>query len=418
MNKIKVLHLIPFHFMAKVHATFIEENDPRFEFYWIYTKYRPNSSISFMKTGTQILPSTEADRKLEVLDLINEKGNGPPSFKSTIKFILDKGIENIILSNLGLRKTMTEFFKNHPNIKIYFINHGISNLDAIKRTIQLNRLNENYIWSHVHHTFITKTEIPLWKSNPRYICEENGKDLFPRATIIPGIPQMDFMKTLDFDYYKNLIFKHLDSSGFFTNVENPDAKSKKSILFVNNISNDISKCNQNNVETNDIFKCLSEYCETNDLQLFSKIKHVSAWQKKFRDGNGKVYRLFKPSHITPVLAHETSEIPLYYFLFADAIVVQNYGTSLIEALMVKPQVIRCQLTKADNVPLMNKYPNLLQAYNTKTIVKQLDEIFEGSYPTPEAESERELYLKDFLGDYKNQPSATKVVLDKIYELNQ
>jgi len=392
---IKILHLITNLFVFRVHAIF--EDDDEFEHYFIYPKYQPEISITFMKSGHQILNGKPKNHLVIDMKKIN---------MAEIKKFIDKNdLHVVFLSNINPVPLIQNYLLTNKRFKIYFINHGIMNQNALNTVIKLNKVNKHPIWKNLHHIFITETEKRAWFRNPRYKS---------RTTILPGLTQIDLMKTIDYNYYKTLIFNHLDEDGFLTNKMNIRKDIPKSILFVNNKNSTYSKPKRG-VETEKIFKFLDSYCEKNNYHLFPKLKHSAPWGVKFNK-DPKEISYFKKKHITPVLYNEQNfDVPLYYFLFCDAIVIQNYGTSLIEALMIKPQVIRCQILKKDNQALMDKYPNLLQSHSLKSLEEHLDLIFSDQYPTPESEIDRANYLEMYLGSGYENKRSSDIILEKIKE---
>lgn len=399
--KLKLLHLITNTFMAKAHASFDDNED--ITNYYIYTRYRSSPIVSFLPTGTQVLKGKDKNH-FQVRSRINNT-TSPIIIKSIINFIDQNKPDAIFLSDPNL---LNSNLFNHiiKNYKLYFINHGITNNDAIKQIMVSDKINNNNIgWSNFTGVFITKKEECLWRTNDRYVREN-------RIHVLPGITQIDYLKEINLIEYKKLIYQHIDpNTGNLSNDVSCEGISldKKSILFIQNKNLTYNK-HQQIAETKSILSFLVKYCQNHNYHLFLKIKHISQFRNT---GIKSITNLTTLPNVTVLDASDNKELLLYHFLFADAIVIQNYGTTLTEGLLINPRVVRTQFLKKDDSADMNKFPLLAQAFDQSSLELWLNTFFEdSSFPTVEYEKQRQEYIIDNLGELTDL-SITDLIIKQV-----
>ena len=228
----------------------------------------------------------------------------------------------------------------------------------------------------------------MWKIHKDYVLDN-------KIHIIDGLQKIDYMRTLDIKKEINKIYKHVcPDTGILTNKENNKIFAKKSILFVQNTN--IHSDNAKDYKKTLI--ALKTYAIEKNCHVFIKIKHISKIPKEC---------IIKNKNFTYV--SKAYNFMLYPLLGCDAIIIQNYGTSYCESLMVNPRTLVYQYT--GDILNIKKYDSLPQAYNNKDMIKWLDcFLFSDKYPLENFESQKDSYLKENVGEnYKTSNTTQEIV---------
>jgi len=375
----KICHLVPFTFMCKIHFTFEGFDDVKN--YYILPK--ENIHFKFLQRQCDMIQSK--NKLFYSGDFL--KNN--KSLILVINYLNSIKPDVIILASpphlsLTLLKTIKSL-----KAKLAYIGNGISNVDAVNLSVKLKRALITQ-WSNYDYLFVNKHEKKMWEVNKKYITNGN-------IHIIDGLPQLDYMRKLDFKALKKIIYEHVSPSGSLTNNISGISLEKKSILYIQN-----KKLHSNNIKYyKETLALLDAYSKKNNCHVFVKIKHIPGIRTE---------NIVKSKNFTYI--GKNTNLSTYPFLGCDIIFAEHYGTGHLEGLYMNPKTLVYQHTR--DLLNIKKYNLLPQAYNKKEVVKWFDIfLFSNKYPSKESEIQKDNFLKDHIGEKYKTANTTEEIINII-----
>lgn len=411
---INVLHIIPHLFMIKTHANF--QDTSKYHHYFVYKYTKPDPLFAFIPNGQTLLTNT-VTRFLKINEDFNTHTFSQESFQKIDTFIKNINPKIVFISDPNLiARNLFQHIKNQK-LPIFFINHGITNEDVMKQLKQSKKMNTPN-WNNYTGVFCTQTEIKEWIQNPRYQLNKN-LHFIPGTTCMDSLPDSKQLVN-----YKKLIYQHIDpNTGKFhnqhsTNSNKPSKlpENTKTILWVQNKNNTYTKSQQLQEFKKIISTIHNNFINNKNqsqrIQLLIKMKHIS-YVKKVCQSDKTVKTMLSHPQVTFLDSTPNRDLHLYHFLWADAIIIQNYGTSLIEALSVNPHTFRCQFEKRDNQALMKDYPHLIQAFTPEQLTHTLNQFLDpkNKIISPEYQEDRDNFLKQYFFPYIRPQPVCQQILD-------
>jgi len=364
--------------MCKIHFTFEGFDD--IDNYYILPK--EGGSFNFLK------------RQCDIIQSKNKFFYNGHLLKNSLSVVI-KYLNNIkpdiiiIASPAHLNKALQTTIKN-LNSKLVYIGNGISNVDAVNLSVQLKRAITPE-WSNYNYIFINKHEARLWEVNKNYVKGD-------KIHIIDGLPQIDYMKTLDFKEQRSNIYKHVcPKTGVLSNNISGIPLEKKSILYIQN-----KKIRSNNIKYyKETLSLLNTYSQKNNCHVFIKIKHIPGIRTE---------QLVKSKHFTYI--GKNTNLSIYPFLGCDIIFAEHYGTGHLEGLLINSKTILYQ--HQNDIVGIKKYNLLPQAYNKNELTEWFDKFLSSEeFITEEFEKQKDDFLKDQIGETYKISNTTKQIVDVI-----
>jgi hypothetical protein len=297
------------------------------------------------------------------LDCVTVKDKTQASYLEAIE---KSGVQVLVISE----ELIMNYHKVRKQIPIYYIHHGFVN----------------------YHVKIKNKKVP-WPSN---VCElyfgvGHGFNLFGEAfklkpekiRILPGLPQIDYLLELK------------------QNPPKMKYKQKKTILYVfGSTPNDAILQKEfrtqfrtfwkpflaNNPDVHLIIKAKKDYYIKQYCYFWKQVESY----KLMRDG-------FKRKQITILPIN----VPLYDYLFADVVVIQEGGSAFIESLMVNPRTVLMQMTEGTRTPYLGheKFPKLFHCQEEDELSSYLEKLLkdDSELLTPEYVNETLQFVASHVG---------------------
>ena len=344
MVKIKILHFIQNKAALRAHLTFSD------------TEEITNYYIIPLGTKNQVLIHSENKFFYK-----NNSTSGLETYcEDTMELIKKLEPDALIVAQANICGAYQAYFKSKIK-KIYYIHHGFWSMTQINAKIHENAFFDNYL---------IFDKVFMMKRNAEAL-----KKVSDKFYTINGIPQIDYMKSVDLEQKKKLIHKF---------------PKKKSILLVtNNKANSLK-------EYINILSVLVRFAKKYNYHVYTKIKKSPSTKATYLASFRKANLMHRNSSIT-IIADDSL---LYDYFFCDVVVIQTMGTSLIESLILDKPTILCQLINHTDYMDIKKYPIIPQANNVRELVRYL-EIFR-KYPTyckrTNFQKERMAFLMENVGD--------------------
>ncbi len=399
----KLLHIITSINTMKAHITFYDNDE--LTNYYILPYYSPSNDIKFLDTGTQLIKSknihiykSDRDSKLEYINK-NEKNR-------IIEYIkkISPDVVYAADTNISLQYDIFEFLKNN-NVKIVFSNHGILS----KNEVKLLKNHECKLYNITNIYLVNRRELELYDK------------IMDKVRLINGMSHIEYLLKDDINKYKKVIYNNINiNNGNMTfNNKIGIPYSKKSILYIQN--KNTTKTPEDEVNSfKKVMKFLNEYANKNNIHIFCKIKQIGKVVKLINSPNNPLKLLCSSKNITVLNFNKNCQIYLHHFLWCNAIIVENYGTSLYESLLVSDNVVQLQMYGKNNAYGLDDYSLLPRANNINELEEWLNKfLYEKDHNTEEFKQQKEKYLERELGkieEIKNNTNNIINIFKKEFEL--
>jgi hypothetical protein len=208
-----------------------------------------------------------------------------------------------------------------------------------------------------------------------------------------GLTQLDFLLTLDLDELKSKILSHYNHQG-------------PTILFAG-----FQGYGREYLVT---LKALVHYTRAKGGRLFIKPRGQMQEQiqaLKVRLGPKEVKETLA-LQASPCVSMLPTGVPIYYFLFADAVVVQHSGSLVVEAMMRGANVLEVQPLKRNDFLRLTKFPAIPRADTVKAMTTWLDIVLKPGYARGKVEEEqRRKFISYQTSCGQPEPDTWKKILE-------
>lgn len=364
---LKIVHWINISRLFRCHMTF-KDDDKHTHYYYVYEITRGTQNF---KKPNMIIGNIRDPLLLE---------------KELSKLKPDV----VICSNL-IDKHLMELVRKHTKYFIY-ITHAIWSNDIIENKCKDPSSIEPYnIFDRI---YCQKKESKMFVNNG--VCPD-------KIFIIHGVIYFDEVINRNYSLTRKKIYdKYVKEPG------------RKSILFIHNcgyycrnIYGKRKNPSESSDDYQDILTKLAEYAEKNFCHIFCKIKRQYIDIKETK----QIKELHNLPYIT-VIKPEEEDCILSKFLFCDAIIMQNYGTSFLESILVNSKVALCFYNSEISLNLA-KYHMFPLIINLSDIDKILDNMLDN--PRDYDTSEYKTHVTKFIHDQLNGPldNVTDIIMNDI-----
>ena len=269
-----------------------------------------------------------------------------------------------------------------------------------------------------HHGFITldgvnkccgkdapyrKTMRRNWQGFTKYIgIGQNWQRLITEGVHQPtkletlGLTQLDYLLTLDLEESKDKILKYYRTKG-------------PSILFAG--------FQGYGPEYLVILKTLVKYAKTKGARIFIKPRGQMAEQTQalgVRLTQKEVYEALALQKDKAVDMIPTG-VPIYNFLFADAIVAQHSGSIIIESMITGANVLETQPLKRNDFLRLTKFPAIPRADTLSKMNAWLDKVLSPGYRrNPNEEAQRQKFISYHTSCGIPEPNTCEKISELIF----
>jgi hypothetical protein len=272
--------------------------------------------------------------------------------------------------------------------RVYYINHGIWNKLAGKN---FSKNTRSVDWTHFDGYFVTKNE-------KIYLNRIGIPD--KKIHIINGSPQIDYLLSNSLSQKKRLFYRNISrkTGNIEPGTKYPLSLKKPCVLLVQNPDalNNLGRNKKDEPLVLDeyykILKTLVKLSVTHNFHIITKFKKdTSTTVKRFK----KALPLHKHKNVS--VLYYSDQVLLYDLFFANVVIIEGFGTSFLESLMVNPKTVQCQILKHNDDLDIDRY-DLLQADSQRHIISMIPSLIRNnSLITKEYMQSRKQYIEDQLG---------------------